>query len=79
MSNEGVRPLEYKLESIKKFGQPTSQKMLLRFLGMLNFYRKALPNLTDPVTQKIRTPADVLQKLYTGATTKINKNKFEDY
>ena len=44
---------------------------------MLNFYRKTLPNLTQ--NNKTRTPAEILQPLYTAATTTIQKGKFEDY
>ena len=38
----------YKIKSIAEFPQPTTQKQLLKFLGMLNFYRKCLPNLNIP-------------------------------
>ena len=37
VSKEGVRPLGYKLKAIDEFQKPTTQKLLLRFLGMLNF------------------------------------------
>ena len=30
---------------VPAFPEPTNQKQLLRFLGMLNYYRKTLPNL----------------------------------
>ena len=78
ISNEGVRPLQYKLDSIQAFEPPKTQKQLLRFLGMLNFYRKTLPNLIDPSSKKVRTPAEVLQDLYTAATAKIPKAKFSN-
>ena len=44
---------------------------------MLNFYRKTLPNLDISGTPT--SPAEILQPLYTGATTKLPKNKFEEY
>ena len=78
INHQGIKPLSYKIESIDKFQQPQNQKQLLRFLGMLNFYRKALPNLIDGSITK--TPAEVLQPLYTAATTKtVNKNNFSQY
>ena len=67
VSKNGVRPLEYKLEAIDKFEKPATQKLLLRFLGMLNFYRKAIPNLQKD--GKSVTPAAILQPLYTAAGT----------
>ena len=58
--------------------EPTTQKQLLKFLGMLNFYRKTLPNVTK--NTKTVTPAEILQPLYTAATIKLeNKNKFPSY
>ena len=66
-----------KMKNIEEFELPTTQKQLLRFLGMLNFYRKTLPNLkTGSSTQ---TPADVLQPLYTAATLKMAKKEFTTY
>ena len=44
---------------------------------MLNFYRKTLPNLTDVTETK--TPADLLQPLYTAATIKMQKKEFASY
>ena len=77
VNHKGITPLNYKIQSIQDFQQPQNQKQLLRFLGMLNFYRKTLPNLV--VQNKPKTPADVLQPLYTAATVKMQKNKFLDY
>lgn len=77
VNNTGVSPLSYKLDSIKAFPQPQTQKQLLRFLGMLNFYRKTLPNIKKG--DKLVTPADILQKLYTAATIKMPKQKFNSY
>lgn len=44
VSSEGLKPLPGKVEAIKKFPLPTMVKQLKRFLAMLNFYRKFLPN-----------------------------------
>ena len=45
VNKEGITPLKSKIQSIKDFPQPNSQKNLLKFLGMLNYYRKTLPNI----------------------------------
>ena len=49
INKNGITPLDYKLQPIKSFPKPNTQKALLRFLGMLNFYRKTLPNLNTRV------------------------------
>ena len=77
ISHDGITPLAYKVKNIEEFQPPTTQKQLLRFLGMLNFYRKTLPNLK--VGEKTQTPADVLQPLYTAATLKMAKKEFSTY
>ena len=66
ISKNGITPLDNKIQSITDFPQPTTQKQLLKFLGMLNFYRKALPNLKNG--EKSVSPAEILQPLYTAAT-----------
>ena len=44
VSKEGVRPLQGKVEAIRSFPQPKTTKQLRRFLGMINFYRRFVPN-----------------------------------
>ena len=55
--SEGIRPLSEKVRAVEQFQQPKTVKSLERFLGMLNFYRRFLPNiagvlrpLTDALT-----------------------------
>jgi hypothetical protein len=43
VSAEGTRPLEEKVTAINRFRQPVSVKDLRRFLGVLNFYRRFIP------------------------------------
>ena len=45
---------------------------------MLNFYRKSLPGLKDESGRTI-TPAEILQPLYTAATSKMPRAKFTTY
>ena len=40
----GIRPLESKTEVIRNFPQPASQRKLREFLGLVNFYRRFIPN-----------------------------------
>lgn len=44
VSSSGTRPLPEKVEAIRRFPQPTTAQDLRKFLGMLNFYRRFLPN-----------------------------------
>lgn len=44
ISEAGTKPLEAKVKAIKDFPQPKTVRQLRRFLGMVNFYRRFLPN-----------------------------------
>ena len=43
VSAAGTQPLEEKVAAINRFQQPVLDKDLRRFLGMLNFYRRFIP------------------------------------
>jgi hypothetical protein len=47
VSAEDTRPLEEKVAAINRFQQPVLVKDLRRFLGMLNFYRRFIPQATS--------------------------------
>lgn len=44
ISKEGTKPLDNKVDAIKNFPVPSTVKELRRYLGMLNFYRRFIPN-----------------------------------
>nr|VZI39201.1 unnamed protein product [Spirometra erinaceieuropaei] len=44
---EGLRPLPFKVEAVRDFASPTSKHQLQPVLGMVNFYRRFLPNYSD--------------------------------
>nr|VZI02434.1 unnamed protein product [Spirometra erinaceieuropaei] len=44
-----IRPLPSKVALIRDFPSPTSKRQLQRFLGMVNFYRRFLPNCADTI------------------------------
>lgn len=44
ISADGTKPLETKVDAIKSFPIPKTVKELRRFLGMINFYRRFIPN-----------------------------------
>ncbi|CAK1602576.1 unnamed protein product [Parnassius mnemosyne] len=47
ISASGTKPLDSKIEAIKKFPLPTDVRQLRRFLGMINFYRRFLPRMAE--------------------------------
>ncbi|BHF83106.1 hypothetical protein SprV_0802624800 [Sparganum proliferum] len=61
---QGLRPLSSKVEAIRDFPPPTSKRQLQRFLGMVNFYRRFLPNCADlmlPLTNLLSDPKGPLE------------------
>ena len=47
VTQEGIKPLPQKVEVIENFLPPTNLKQLRRFLGMVNYYRRFIPNCAD--------------------------------
>ncbi|KHJ40424.1 integrase core domain protein, partial [Trichuris suis] len=45
IDKNGVSPSPDKVEAIRAFPTPTTTKQLRQFLGMINFYRRFLPNI----------------------------------
>ena len=44
VTKDGVAPLPEKVAAIAQFPAPTTQEGLRRFLGMINFYNRFIPN-----------------------------------
>lgn len=47
INENGVQPSDLKVVAIREFPQPTSLKSIQRFLGMVNFYNRFIPNLAE--------------------------------
>lgn len=62
VSAVGIQPLETKVNAIQEYPPPKTVKDLRRFLGMLNFYRRLIPNAAS-----IQAP---LNELLSGPKTK---------
>ena len=57
VSNAGLKPPTSKISELSDFPYPTDSKALRRFLGMVGFYRKLVPNFASivlPLTECIR-------------------------
>jgi len=70
VDGKGISPMKKKVDAITNFPPPKTAKCLLGFLGSINFYRRALPNING------RTAADTLQPLYDFAIKKRVGVKF---
>ena len=44
MDSNGIRPLTKKVEAIHSFSKPDTQRKLREYLGLINFYRRFLPD-----------------------------------
>ncbi|BHF80223.1 hypothetical protein SprV_0702334700 [Sparganum proliferum] len=49
IDSNGIRPIPSKVAAIRDFPPPTSTRQLQRFLGMVNFYHRFLPNCADTI------------------------------
>ena len=49
ISENGIRPLEAHVHAIRDFPPPTTTRQVQRFLGMMNFYRRFIPNCASVV------------------------------
>ncbi|BHF80095.1 hypothetical protein SprV_0702321900 [Sparganum proliferum] len=49
IDSNGIRSLPSKVTAIRDFPPPTSKRQLQRFLGMVNLYRRFLPNCADTI------------------------------
>ncbi|BHF74070.1 hypothetical protein SprV_0401715400 [Sparganum proliferum] len=64
VKSEGLRHIPSKVEAVRYFPPPTSKCQLQRFLGMVNFYRRFLPNCADlmlPLTNMLSGPKGPLE------------------
>ena len=46
---KGFKPIEQKVHTIKTIPKPLTMKQLRRFVGMVNFYRRFIPNCADTI------------------------------
>ena len=73
ISAEGIQPTEKKLQAISQAPEPKSVSELQAYLGLLNFYRKFLPNAST-VLQPL---TDLLKKDVRWSWGDEQKNAFE--
>ena len=74
VTKTGIRPLPKKLQALKEFKLPTSQKDVLHFCGALNYFRTSLRGIKTPNGYK--SAAAILQPLYAVATDKLPAKQF---
>ena len=57
VGNEQLRPVDEKVEAIRKFERPDTKKQVKSFLGLVGFYRRFIPNfsaIASPLTDLTR-------------------------
>jgi len=71
VDSSGIRPLQDKVSVIQEFRQPDSHRGLRKFLGIINFYHRFIPNcaqLLQPLNTLLSSKSEQLQ--WTEVTTK---------
>ena len=71
VSANGIHPLDSKIQAIRDFPLPTSLTKLREFLGLVNFYRRFIPQcyqIIQPLTDMLRS---------TGSTQKSRNTSLE--
>lgn len=57
IDSNGIRPQSEKIAIVKDYPLPTSMRQLRRFLGLINYYRRFIPNcaeIAQPLTDLLR-------------------------
>ena len=66
VDSQGIRPLEEKVSALCQFPQPTTRCRLCEFLGLINFYRRFLPNsasILQPLHDLLSSTTDDARQL----------------
>ena len=78
LNSQGVRPLEDKVSAIREFPQPSSQRKLREFLGLVNFYHHFIPHCAhtlQPLNDLLnRTPGNKQTILWDNQATQAFTN-----
>ena len=69
VDSQGIRSLEKQVEVVQDFPQPTTQRKLCEFLGLVNFYHRFIPGCAD-----ILHPFNDLLTSSTDSTKTIQRN-----
>lgn len=73
VDSTGIRPRQEKVQVIRDFPQPTTQRKLREFIGLINFYRRFIPNCAtilhplNSLLKHTKRPSDTLE--WTDNTT----------
>ena len=76
VTSSGVRPLQERIQHITDFPRPQSTKSLKKFLGMLNFYRRFVPQaaaILNPLYDLVNVKDDEFE----AAWTAVHKDHFQ--
>src|SRR5678815_3259821 len=62
ISEKGLKPLQKSIEGIAKYPPPRTAKQVRQFMGLINFYRRHIPNcsvIAKPLFDLLRFPKNV--------------------
>ena len=63
ISAAGIKPLEDRVTTIRDFQRPETKKQLKRFLGLINFYRRFVPQTAALLAPSYPSSAHILTNL----------------
>ena len=66
VDQHGIRPLPFKVETLRTFPRPTMQRKLCEFLGLVNFYNRFISNcacILSPLNSYLATAGLFSQSL----------------
>ena len=78
VDSTGIRPLEEKVQVVRDFPQPPSTRKLREFLGLINFYRRFIPNCAailhplNSLLKHAKRPSDPLEWNNAATTAFMN-------
>ena len=58
ISSAGISPTEEKVRAIREYPVPVSRKQLKRFIGMVNYYHRFIPMLSEHLQPLYDTESD---------------------
>ena len=70
IDSNGIKPLPKHVDAINNFKTPTSREALMKYLGLLNFYRMSLLNLATTVRPLTKLLSLKVDFVWTERTTK---------
>ena len=72
VNSEGIRPLDSKVDVVRRFPMPTTVRQMREFLGLINFYHRFIPQcarISQPLSTLLATTRPSQQLAWTDEAT----------